>query len=113
MTLSRTFLAASCALVALEAGALDVAGIDRSIDPCTDFYQYANRRWLETHPIPQDRPRWGAMDEIDQRSEQLLRATVDEALAAPLPPEGSARRKVLQFFASGLDVAAIERAGLE
>ncbi len=93
--------------------ALDVAGVDKSIDACTDFYRYSNRSWLESTAIPEDRARWGTFEVIEQRNEALLRAAFEEALKNPLPPEGSAERKVFQYYASGMDTAAIERNGLK
>jgi len=56
---------AGALLVALAgpvSAALDVAGIDSSADACTDFYQYANRKWLAATPIPDDRSRWGTFE---------------------------------------------------
>lgn len=32
------------------------SGLDTSIDPCEDFYGFANNGWLAEHPIPQDKP---------------------------------------------------------
>jgi putative endopeptidase len=52
------------ALGANAAAALDVAGLDRSVDACTDFYQFANRKWIEATPIPSDRSRWGTFEMI-------------------------------------------------
>ena len=106
----------ACAVVfAFPAAALaqlDVAGIDKSIDPCTDFYRFTNRAWLESTKIPDDRTSWGTFAVIDQRNEKILEAAFKEALAAPLPPESTAKGKVFRFYRSGMDTAAIEKAGL-
>jgi predicted metalloendopeptidase len=92
--------------------ALDVAGLSPDIDPCTDFYQYANRRWIETTAIPDDRSIWGTTAILAERNEQLLREILEGALEGPRPAAGTPRRKVLAFYASGLDREAIARAGL-
>ena len=95
-----------------SAGAtLDVAGVDASVDACTDFYQYANRKWLAATPIPDDRARWGTFEVIALRNEQLLQKAFEDALRKPLPAAGP-ERMVLQHYASGMDAAAIEKAGL-
>jgi putative endopeptidase len=110
----KPLLAAVAATLAFPAGAaIDLAGIDKSIDACTDFYRYTNRQWLETTEIPGDRARWGTFEIIAQRNEKLLVAAFDEAMKKPLPPEGTMERKVFQFYASGMDTAAIERSGLK
>jgi putative endopeptidase len=101
------------AFLAPARAALDVAGFDPAIDPCKDLYQHVNRKWLEATEIPADRSAWGTGAIVDQRNEKTLLGALDAALARPLPPPGSARRKVLQFYASGMDTAAIEQAGVE
>src|SRR5688572_9449892 len=113
MRLKPLLAAVAAALALPAAAAIDLAGIDKSIDACTDFYRYTNRQWLETTEIPADRTRWGSFEVIAQRNEKLLVAAFDEALAKPLPPEGTAERKVFQFYKSGMDTAAIERNGLK
>jgi predicted metalloendopeptidase len=104
---------AAAAMPVASPAALDVAGIDRAIDPCTDFYAYANRRWLDATPIPESRPVWGSFTMLLERSEHVVHTALEEELQKPLPADGSGRRKVLQYYASGLDLAAIERAGLK
>ena len=90
---------------------LDLAGIDRDLDSCTDFYAYANRRWIESTAIPDDRPNWGTFPMLEERNQQLLKAALEDALKQPLPPEAG-KRKALQYYASGMDLAAIAKAGL-
>ena len=105
-----TFLRLAAALAALAAvpaqAALDVAGIDRSLDACTDFYQYANRSWLQSTPIPDDRARWSTFEIIDARNEKVLLEAINKALRsknlggyAPRSPEWRA----LKFYQSGFD----------
>ena len=80
--------------------------------PCADFYHYVNRSWLERTTIPDDRSSWGAYHEIERQNEKLILASLDDALKTTLPAEGTTRRKLLDFYASGIDTAAIEQAGL-
>jgi putative endopeptidase len=107
----RLLLLAAVCLPA--AAALELSGMDRSADPCVDLYAYANRGWLESAVIPENRASWGAFDILRERSDEIVRAGLDEGLRKPLPPEGSTRRKILQYYASGLDASAMERAGLQ
>jgi predicted metalloendopeptidase len=105
-------LALSAAMLSLPAAAtLDLAGIDKSVDPCTDFYAYVNGQWLKSAVIPEDRPDWGSFRILDERNLQTLKAALDDAMKAA-PRDGSGRSKVLQYYASGLDMAGIEKAGL-
>lgn len=92
------------------AQALD--GVDSSVDPCTDFYHYVNRKWIESTPIPEDRTSWGTFSIVEKRNEATLLAAIEEA-QRKLPEEGSAQRKAIDFFQSGMDVAAIAEQGLK
>ena len=100
--------AGACAALA----ALDVDGLDRATDPCSDFYAYANHRWIESTAIPADRSRWGAFDQLDERNQKILMAALEEARRSP-PPASTPQGKVARYYASGMDVDSIEKAGLK
>ena len=104
----------AAAVLATFAGAapaaLDIAGFDRGIEACTDIYQHVNRRWLEATPIPDDRTSWGTAAMVDRNNEAILVAALDAAVKAP-PAAGTPQRKAADFYRSGMDVAAIEKAG--
>jgi predicted metalloendopeptidase len=111
--LARRLAALALTAAALPACAvLDVAGLEARIDPCSDLYGHANRRWLESSSIPDDRSRWSMFDLVAERNERLLVAALERALRDGLPPKGTPQRMAVEFYASGMDREAIEQAGL-
>src|SRR5437667_5078392 len=101
MRLTAVFSLAALLLPTPAPATIDLAGIDRAIDPCTNLYGYVNHRWIESTPIPEDRPDWGSFRILDERNMQVLKAALDDAMKE-IPRDGSGRAKVLQFYASGL-----------
>ncbi|HMK87939.1 MAG TPA: M13 family metallopeptidase [Steroidobacteraceae bacterium] len=90
---------------------LNLSWLDRSVSPGEDFFRFANGGWLKSHPIPPDRSYWG-IDTILERDNELFIRDLVESLAKGDWPVGSAERKVADFYASGMDEAAIDAAGV-
>jgi predicted metalloendopeptidase len=107
-----SLLAAALALASTAPAALEVGHVDRAADACTDFYRFANGRWLDEVRIPEDRTRWGTFDEIEQRNEEILVEALDRAVREGLPGRGTPQRMAIEFYASGMDLEAIEKAGI-
>ncbi|MEO8836649.1 MAG: M13-type metalloendopeptidase, partial [Caldimonas sp.] len=90
------------------------SGIDRStFDPAVrardDLFRHVNGHWLETTPIPTDQAYIGSFEVIHDRIQGQLRTLVEAVAAHP----GSAdERRVGDLYASFLDVAGVEKAGL-
>ncbi len=94
-----------------KAKAIDPANFEAAAKPCEDFYQFANGAWLAAHPIPADRSRYGSFDELSDRNRDVVRKILDETSAKTDWPKGSPQQKVSDFYATGMDAAAREKAG--
>src|SRR5436309_4240421 len=55
--------------------------LDKSIDPCTDFYAYACSKWQAKNPVPADRSSWGRFNELQERGEFIVRDILEKAAA--------------------------------
>jgi putative endopeptidase len=83
----------------------DEAGMDRSVVPGQNFYQFANGTWAKNTPIPSDRSNYGMFTMLDDLSRQRTREILDEAVKDPASKIGAA-------YASYLDEAGVEARGL-
>ena len=97
---------------AFAAGSFDINDIDTAIKPCADFNGFVNAKWVAKNPIPADRTRWGAFDELREHSLETQH-TIAEAAAknADHAKAGSNEQKIGWFYHSGMDEASVEKAG--
>jgi putative endopeptidase len=89
---------------------VDLAGMDRSVKPGDDFFDYANGTWYKTAVIPPDRTSTGAFPNLTILSEQRMTAIVNEIEAKAEP--NAEERKIKDLYDAYVDTAAIERNGL-
>ena len=88
------------------------ANMNTSVDPRKDFAHYAWGNWSKANPIPADKSRWGAFNELDQYNQTALKGILETAAAKSHEP-GSIEQKVGDFYASAMNTAAIDAAGLK
>ena len=85
--------------------------LDKSIDPCTDFYAYACSKWQAGNPIPSDRPAWGRFNELQERGEYIVRDILEKA-AAQKSGRSANEQKIGDYYATCMDESAVEKAGI-
>ncbi|WP_067068536.1 M13 family metallopeptidase [Roseateles chitosanitabidus] len=105
--------AAALTLAVAPARALDVASFSTEVSPCADFYDYVNGPWVARTELPAERTRIGSFDALRVANDQLLAAALAELLAKPALQKSPGLKQVAAYYASGMDLAAIEAQGLK
>src|SRR5438876_4399136 len=88
----------------------DLSGMDRTVNACDNFYQFAVGNWRKQNPLPAAYSRFGRFEQVAERNRETLRAILEEAAKGNNPP-GSAAQKIGDFYAACMNEPAIEAAG--
>ena len=82
---------------------IEPADINRAVEPCTDFYEFANGAWRAANPIPASMPRWSRRWAAGEASKDRLKLILDEASAAKDQPKGSVEQLIGDFYGACMD----------
>jgi putative endopeptidase len=115
----------ACVLIALPAAAqtslnapakseasqrFSIDNLDKTVDPCSDFYQYACGTWLKNTEIPADQSSWVSFIELDERNQYTMREILDKASVAA-PGRDAITQKIGDFYSSCMDEKAADAKG--
>jgi endothelin-converting enzyme/putative endopeptidase len=90
---------------------LDVTALDRSIDPCVDFYKFSCGGWMKNNPIPGDQPRWDVYSKLANDNQQFLWGILEQTAKAQ--NRTSNQQKIGDYFAACMDTTAIDKRGID
>jgi putative endopeptidase len=110
LLVSTLALAQPAATKASEGFSID--NLDKSADPCTDFYQYACGTWLKNTEIPADQASWVSFTEIYERNLKTLRNILEKA-SSQSAGRSAVEQKIGDYYGACMDEKAADTAGLD
>ena len=90
---------------------LDLNSMDRTADPCVNFYQYSCGGWQKNNPIPEDQTSWSVYGKLYQDNLQFLKGILEQA-SKDKAGRTVVEQKIGDFYAACMDEAVVEKRGL-
>jgi putative endopeptidase len=112
LSIATCFSQSAPAAKPVVAAGFSVDNIDKSTEPCTDFYQYACGNWLKNSEIPADQSEWISFNEIYERNLITLRGILEKA-AVESPSRTPVEQKIGDYYSACVDEKAADAKGLD
>jgi putative endopeptidase len=114
----RSSIIALCFVAGLAAGlanaqsypGFDIASLDRSVDPCANFYKFSCGGWMTANPLPGDQPRYGRFDALQDRNRTVLQNML-ETVSSDKPGRSAIEQKIGDFYYACMDEKGIDARG--
>src|SRR5271157_88907 len=94
-----------------ELRVFDPSLIDKTVDPCENFYQFSCKGWFKRNPLPADQTRYGRFTELFELNRLHLKQILEEA-AVPSATRTANEQKIGDEYASCMDTTAVNKRGV-
>src|ERR1035438_7509034 len=88
----------------------DLSAIDKSVDPCVDFFHYACGSWIKNNPIPPDQAMWGRFNELADRNRDILHEILEQSAKGGAGRDATTQ-KIGDYYGACMDEKAIDAKG--
>lgn len=97
---------------------LDPENLDRTVSPAENFYRFANGKWLDSNPIPDEYSRWGSFEQLHELSQEQLHVILEQCKAIVSESQGNENidmhtKLVGILYATGIDEEACDMNGFK
>ena len=86
--------------------------VDKTLNPCDDFYKYACNKWIAANPIPADQVYWSTGGGLEMWNDNVLRETL-QAASKNDSTRSTVQQKIGDYWAACMDESGIEAAGMK
>jgi endothelin-converting enzyme/putative endopeptidase len=108
----QTAQPAAAPAAAPELRVFDASLVDKTVDPCDNFYRYSCNGWFKRNPLPADQASYGRFTELFELNRLHLKQILEQA-AVPAPTRSANEQKIGDEYASCMDTATVNKLGLK
>lgn len=97
----------------VQASAYILSKMDRSVDPCQDFYRYTCGNWMKTTKIPSSRSHYNIFSEINDQNKQKIKDILEKSNAMLKKNQSTAVEKAITYYHICMDEDTVEKQGVD
>ena len=92
---------------------IDVSDLDRKVDPCNDFFEFANGTWRANNPIPASMTRWSKRWQAGETAKDKLKDILEAVEQEEDLAKGSTEQLIGDYYGACMDESRVSLRGTE
>jgi endothelin-converting enzyme len=85
------------------------SGMNQTMNPCDDFYEFTCGRWIKTNIIPKGHSGWSTTKELSRKNLIILKSILEETMTNNSNSIFNAEQEAIKFYQSCMNISEIER----